>query len=169
MKTPGLGGLLALNLASTAASSMVIVNTVVIVRSVLGLGAREVALTLATYGGGSMRAALLVPRLLDKVSDRTMMVAAASDLTIGRAQREKSDRYRRSSSRGRDAARSPHFDGIGHTGFARFRRRIGQRIISKKVPARPSVSPPSAKTNNHHVLKFSWLVQSMIWRPQKKS
>ena len=83
LKTPRLRGLLALSLASAAASSMVIVNTVVIVRSVLGLGQREVALTLATYGGGSMLAALLVPRLLDKLSDRTMMIAAASVLTIG--------------------------------------------------------------------------------------
>ena len=83
LKTPRLRGLLALSLASAAASSMVIVNTVVIVRSMLGLGQREVALTLATYGGGSMLAALVLPRLLDKVSDRAMMVAAATVLTIG--------------------------------------------------------------------------------------
>ena len=83
LKTPRLRGLLALSLASAAASSMVIVNTVVIVRSMLGLGQREVALTLATYGGGSMLAALVVPRLLDKVSDRAVMVAAATVLTIG--------------------------------------------------------------------------------------
>ena len=48
LKTPRLQGLLALSLASAAASSMVIVNTVVIVRGMLGLGQREVALTLAT-------------------------------------------------------------------------------------------------------------------------
>ena len=83
LKTPRLRGLLALSLASAAASSMVIVNTVVIIRSMLGLGQREVALTLATYGGGSMLAALLVPRLLDKVSDRAIMVAAASVLAVG--------------------------------------------------------------------------------------
>lgn len=83
LKTPRLRGLLALSLASAAASAMVIVNTVVIVRGALGLGQREVALTLATYGGGSMLAALLVPRLLDKVSDRAMMLAAASVLTFG--------------------------------------------------------------------------------------
>ena len=83
LKTPRLQGLLALSLASAAASSMVIVNTVVIVRGLLGLGQREVALTLATYGGGSMLAALVLPRLLDKVSDRTMMGAAAAVLTIG--------------------------------------------------------------------------------------
>jgi len=82
LKTPRLRGLLALSLASAAASSMVIVNTVVIVRGLLGLGQREVALTLATYGGGSMLAALVLPRLLDRVSDRTMMTAAASVLTV---------------------------------------------------------------------------------------
>lgn len=83
LKTPRLRGLLALSLASAAASSMVIVNTVVIVRGGLGLGQREVALTLAAYGGGSMMAALLVPRLLDRISDRAMMIAAAAMLTIG--------------------------------------------------------------------------------------
>ena len=83
LKTPRLQGLLALSLASAAASSMVIVNTVVIVRGLLGLGQREVALTLATYGGGSMLAALVLPRLLDKISDRTMMGAAAAVLTAG--------------------------------------------------------------------------------------
>lgn len=81
LKTPRLQGLLALSLASAAASSMVIVNTVVIVRGMLGLGQREVALTLATYGGGSMLAALALPRLLDKISDRTMMSTAAGVLT----------------------------------------------------------------------------------------
>ncbi len=83
LKTPRLQGLLALSLASAAASSMVIVNTVVIVRGLLGLGQREVALTLATYGGGSMLAALILPRVLDKISDRTLMSAAATVLTIG--------------------------------------------------------------------------------------
>lgn len=83
LKTPRLRGLLALSLASAAASSMVIINTVVIVRGMLGLGQREVALTLATYGGGSMLAALVLPRLLDKISDRTMMTAAAAALTTG--------------------------------------------------------------------------------------
>ncbi len=83
LKTPRLRGLLALTLAAAAASSMVIVNSVVIVRDMLGLGPREVALTLAAYGGGSMLAALLVPRLLEKAGDRTVMVTAATVLTAG--------------------------------------------------------------------------------------
>ena len=81
LKTPRLKGLLALSLASAAASSMVIVNTVVIVRGTLGFGQREVALTLAAYGFGSMLTAFFIPRLLDKFSDRTLMASAAAMLT----------------------------------------------------------------------------------------
>ncbi len=85
LKTPRLKGLLALSLASAAASAMVIVNTVVIVRDGFGLGQREVAIALAAYGGGSMLAAFALPRILDRVSDRTMMASAASVLAIGLA------------------------------------------------------------------------------------
>ena len=85
LKTPRLKGLLALSLASAAASSMVIINTVVIVRGGLGFGQREVALTLAAYGSGSMLAAFIIPRLLDKVSDRTLMASAAALLSAGLA------------------------------------------------------------------------------------
>lgn len=82
LKTPRLRGLLAVNLAAAAASSMVIVNTVVIVRDLFGYGQREVAWTLAAYGGGSMVAALALPRLLDRIADRTVMLAASLGLTL---------------------------------------------------------------------------------------
>lgn len=82
LKTPRLRGLLAITLASAAASAMVIVNTVVIVRDVLGLSQTEVALTLAAYGGGSMLAALLLPRLLERVSDRRVMLGSAVLLAL---------------------------------------------------------------------------------------
>jgi MFS family permease len=72
-----LRGLLALNLAAAAAGAMVIVNTVVYVRTVLGRGADDVALALAAFGGGSMAAALVLPRVLDRVEDRPVMLAAA--------------------------------------------------------------------------------------------
>ncbi len=85
LKTPRLKGLLALTLASAAASSMVIVNTVVLVRSNLGLGQSAVAIALATYGGGSMLAALILPRVLDRISDRSVMIWAASALCIALA------------------------------------------------------------------------------------
>ncbi|MFZ5703831.1 MAG: MFS transporter [Pseudomonadota bacterium] len=77
LKTPRLRGLLALTLAAAAASSMVIVNTVVIVRGFLGMTQRDVAFTLAAYGAGSITAALVLPRILDKVSDRRVMILAS--------------------------------------------------------------------------------------------
>lgn len=83
LKTPRLRGLLALTLAAAAASAMVIVNTVVIVRDVLGLAQRDVAFALAAYGGGSILAAMLLPRLLDRVGDRIVMLGAAAALSVG--------------------------------------------------------------------------------------
>jgi MFS family permease len=83
LKTPRLRGLLALTLASAAASSMVIVNTVVIVRGDLGLSQRDVALTMAAFGSGSILSALTLPRVLDRITDRTIMIGAAAAMTIG--------------------------------------------------------------------------------------
>jgi H+ antiporter protein len=77
LRTPRLRGLLALNLAAAAAGAMVIVNTVVYVRSRLGRSEDDVAVALAAFGGGSMVAALLLPKVLDKVEDRPVMVGAA--------------------------------------------------------------------------------------------
>lgn len=82
LKTPRLRGLLAITLAAAAASAMVIVNTPVLVQSALGLGQREVAITLAAFGGGSMLCALSLPRLLGRISDRAMMLAGASLLVV---------------------------------------------------------------------------------------
>src|SRR5215207_204968 len=70
LATPRLRGLLALNLAVAAASAMVIVNTVVLVRATFGLGQGEVALALAAFGGGSMLSAFILPSLLDNIPDR---------------------------------------------------------------------------------------------------
>ncbi len=83
LATPRLRGLLALNLAVAAAGAMVIVNTVVLVQAGYGLGQRETALALAAFGGGSMIAALLLPRLLDSVPDRRAMLAGAVLLVLG--------------------------------------------------------------------------------------
>ena len=83
LATPRLRGLLALNLAVAAAGSMVIVNTVVLVQARLGLGQRETAWALAAFGGGSMLAALALPRLLEHVRDRRVMLAGAGVLVAG--------------------------------------------------------------------------------------
>jgi MFS family permease len=76
LRTPRLRGLLAMSLCAAAGGAMVFVNTVVIVRSVLGGGDREVAIALASFGGGSMAVALILPRLLERMPDRAVMTGA---------------------------------------------------------------------------------------------
>src|SRR6266481_3749080 len=82
LATPRLRGLLALNLSVAAAGAMVIVNTVVIVRGLLGGTDSDVAIALACFGGGSMATALILPRLLDRIADRSIMLPAATALGI---------------------------------------------------------------------------------------
>lgn len=77
LSTPRLRGLLALNLTAAAAGAFVIVNTVMIVRVGFGFGEASVAQALAAFGAGSMAAALLLPRLLDRLADRRVMITAA--------------------------------------------------------------------------------------------
>jgi MFS family permease len=64
---------------------MVIVNTVVLVRGELGRGDTAVAAALGVFGGGSMLAALLLPRLLGRVPDRPVMLAGAGAMTFALA------------------------------------------------------------------------------------
>ena len=85
LATPRLRGLLAINLAVAAAGAMVIVNTVVIVKAGFGLADAEVAWALGAFGGGSMIAALTLPKLLESVPDRPVMILGAAVLVIGTA------------------------------------------------------------------------------------
>lgn len=80
LATPRLRGLLALNMAVAMGGALVIVNTVVIVKGRLGLDDNAVALALACFGGGSMISALTLPRVLERVADRTVMLTAATFL-----------------------------------------------------------------------------------------
>ncbi|MBP0485169.1 MFS transporter [Sagittula salina] len=82
LATPRLRGLLALNLAAAAGGAMVLVNSVVLVRSTLGLDASALAWTLFAFGAGSMLAALALPKLLDRVPDRPVMVAGAALMVL---------------------------------------------------------------------------------------
>ncbi|MFD7706004.1 MFS transporter [Streptomyces sp. NPDC059785] len=74
---PRLRALLLFHLAVAAAGAMVTVNTVVYVRDRLGGGAADVPLALGAYGGGSVLVALALPRVLDRVPDRTVMSGGA--------------------------------------------------------------------------------------------
>jgi len=77
LATPRLRGLLALNLAAAAAGAMVLVNSVVLVRGALSLPESALAWTMFAFGAGSMVAAMGLPRLLDRVPDRPVMIAGA--------------------------------------------------------------------------------------------
>jgi MFS family permease len=57
---------------------MVLVNSVVLVRGTLGLSDSALAWTMFAFGAGSMIAAILLPKLLDHVPDRPVMVAGAA-------------------------------------------------------------------------------------------
>lgn len=80
LATPRLRGLLALNLVAAAGSSMVIVNTVVIVRESFKRGDSAVATALAAFGAGSMLLALSMPRLLKRFPDRALMLGGGAVL-----------------------------------------------------------------------------------------
>lgn len=82
LATPRLRGLLAVHLAAAAAGSMVLVNTVAYAREILGRGASDVAVALAFNGVGSLVAALVLPKLLDRVTDRVVVLRAAVTLVV---------------------------------------------------------------------------------------
>jgi len=82
LSTPRLRGLLSLNVAAAAIGAFVLVNTVVLVRAEYGMDERALGYAMAAFGGGSMFSALLLPRLLKRVTERTVMVRAASMLAL---------------------------------------------------------------------------------------
>jgi MFS family permease len=74
---------MALNLVVAAAGSIVIVNTVNHVRDELGGSQADVAWMLAASGGGALLVALALPRVLDRLVDRTVMMTGAVVLAAG--------------------------------------------------------------------------------------
>ncbi|MFE0421833.1 MFS transporter [Streptomyces sp. NPDC058953] len=77
LAAPQLRALLALDLAVAAAGAVVTVNTVVYVRDHLGREVADVSWALGSYGAGSTAVALLLPRVLDRASDRAVMLRGA--------------------------------------------------------------------------------------------
>ncbi|MFD3695511.1 MFS transporter [Streptomyces sp. NPDC058646] len=75
--TPRLRALVALDLAVAAAGALVLVTTVVLVRDGFGRAAGAVSVALGAYGAGSVLAALCLPRLLGRFTDRAVMLPAA--------------------------------------------------------------------------------------------
>ena len=85
LATPRLRGLLAISLAVAAGGALVIVNTVVFVQAKFGMTQADTALALAAFGAGSMTIALALPRLLDRLPDRPVMLIGASLVGLGTA------------------------------------------------------------------------------------
>ncbi|MFD6856039.1 MFS transporter [Rhodococcus sp. NPDC060090] len=82
---PVLRALLVMNLVVAAATALVLVNTVVYVRDLLGGTDTGVAVALGCYGAGSMAVALTLPRVLSEVPDRAVMLAGCAVLPLGLA------------------------------------------------------------------------------------
>ncbi|NRA99937.1 MAG: MFS transporter [Rhodobacteraceae bacterium] len=82
LQTPRLRGLLGLNVTVAAVGAFIFVNTVVLVRSGYGRSEADVAIALAAFGTGAALSALSLPRLLTRLSDRTVMTAAGSALCL---------------------------------------------------------------------------------------
>jgi len=76
LATPRLRGLLALSTTVAAVAAVVIVQSVVVAQSIYAGSESDLALLLGAYGLGSMAVALALPRLLDRVSDRALMIPA---------------------------------------------------------------------------------------------
>ncbi|MFD5315860.1 MFS transporter [Streptomyces sp. NPDC127098] len=85
LTTPRLRGVMALNLVVAAAGSIVVVNTVNHVRDELGGSQSDVAWMLAASGTGTLLAALTLPRLLDRIAERTVMMTGGGVLVGGTA------------------------------------------------------------------------------------
>ncbi|MDQ8706138.1 MFS transporter [Streptomyces sp. LHD-70] len=83
LRTPRLRGVMALNLVVAAAGSIVVVNTVNYVRDELGGSQSGVAWMLAASGTGTLLAALVLPRVLDRIAARTVMTTGAGILVGG--------------------------------------------------------------------------------------
>ena len=83
LATPRLRGLMVMELAVAAAGAMIYVNTVVLVQARFGLGEPQVALAFAAFGAGSMLAAFLLPRILERLADRPVMLGGAGLMVAG--------------------------------------------------------------------------------------
>ncbi|MDJ0828049.1 MAG: MFS transporter [Rhodobacter sp.] len=78
LATPRLRGLLALNATVAAFTSVVLVLSVVVARGIYQGSEQDLAVILGAYGVGSMAVALALPRLLDRLADRAVMLTAGA-------------------------------------------------------------------------------------------
>jgi MFS family permease len=82
LRTPELRGVLGLNLVVAAVGSVVMVNTVNYVQDTLGRSQPSVAILLAANGIGTIVAAVMLPKLINRYADRNIMFAGGGILLI---------------------------------------------------------------------------------------
>ena len=77
-----LKGLMFLNLAVSAGGSMILVNTIILVRSSLELSEIAFSITMLTFGAGCIFAAIIIPYLSKEMTASRIMLAGSSLLSI---------------------------------------------------------------------------------------
>lgn len=82
LQEPSLRGLMLLNLVVASGTALVLVNTVVFVLDIFDGSTTGLAVALACYGAGSMIVALTAPRLLDRVTDRSLMLLGGTIVPV---------------------------------------------------------------------------------------
>lgn len=80
-----LRGLIAVDVAVALTTAMVMVNTVVLVEGIYGLGDRPAAVAFALFGLGSIAGAVVLPLVVRSVSERTIMLIGGVVMVIGLA------------------------------------------------------------------------------------
>ncbi|MCL3861088.1 MFS transporter [Actinotalea sp. K2] len=85
VRTPALRAVLVLNVAVAAGGAYALVQYVVIARAVFDRGDGTAALLLAALGAGSIAVAVLLPRALESIPERTLMLGGAGLVTVATA------------------------------------------------------------------------------------
>jgi MFS family permease len=85
VRTPALRPVLALNMAVAAGGAYGLVQYVVIARTVFGRGDGTAALLLAALGAGSITVAVLLPRALERLAERTLMLTGTTLVALATA------------------------------------------------------------------------------------
>lgn len=85
VRTPALRPVLVLNLAVAAGGAYALVQYVVIARTVFGRGDGAAALLLSALGAGSITVAVLLPRALERLAERTLMLTGTALVALATA------------------------------------------------------------------------------------
>jgi hypothetical protein len=85
VRTPALRAVLALNMVVAAGGAYALVQYVLIAREVYARGEGTAALLMAALGAGSITVAVLLPRALEAVPERALMLAGGGVLVVATA------------------------------------------------------------------------------------